>query len=173
MIMKDAKHMHKNLVITSMDEQIRSWITNFLSKPNPLLNNFPPCPFAKKALLDERVQIKKFTEWDELSHVAADWDDSLDVALWWFADRDLETMNNVKLQFNNVWRPHDMWLLMDHPDKHELINGVEMNFKLAGLLLLQRYSTLVDASETLKTQGYYKTWNATEQAFVHRRNLNN
>ena len=93
--MKDAKNMHKNLVITSMDEQIRSWITSFLSKPNPLLNNFPPCPFAKKALLDERVQIKKFTEWDDLSHVAADWDDSLDVALWWFADRDLETMNNV------------------------------------------------------------------------------
>ena len=105
--------------------------------------------------------------------MAADWDDSLDVALWWFADRDLETMNNVKLQFNNVWRPHDMWLLMDHPDKHELINGVEMNFKLAGLLLLQRYSTLVDASKTLKSQGYYNTWNAKEQAFVHRRNLNN
>ena len=92
MIMKDAKNMHKNLVITSMDEQIRSWITKFVSRPNPLLNNFPPCPFAKKAMLDDRIDIYKFDEWDDLSHVAADWDDSIDVAIWWFTDQHYELM---------------------------------------------------------------------------------
>ena len=45
-----------------------------------------------------------------------------------------------------------------------------MNFKLAGLLLLQRYSTLVDASKFLDRQGYYNCWNEVEQQFVHRRN---
>ena len=168
--MKNVENMHKNLVITSMDEQIRSWITKFVSKPNPLLNNFPPCPFAKKALLDERVSIQKFTNWDELSHVAADWDDSLDVAIWWFYDKPLEAMLKTKLQFNDVWQPHDMWLLMDHPDHYELVSGVEMNFGIAGLLLLQRYSALVDASKTLERQGYYNSWSDDDRAFVHRRN---
>ena len=166
----ETTSIHKNLVITSMDEQIRSWITNFLSKPNPLLNNFPPCPFAKKALIDERVQIKKFTEWDELSHVAADWDDSIDVAIWWFTDRSYEAMLATKTQFNDVWRPHDMWLLMDHPDNHELVSGVEMNFGLAGLLLLQRYSKLIEGSKVLAKQGYYDSWSDKEKDFVNRRN---
>ena len=169
--MTSVNKQPRNLTITSMDEEIQNWVYNFVSRPNPLLNNFPPCPFAKKAILDERVSIQKFKNWDELSHVAADWDDSLDVAIWWFySDRPFESMLETKLQFNTVWKPHDMWLLMDHPENYELVSGVEMNFGLAGLLLLQRFSTLVNASNTLDAQGYYASWSDDDKEFVRRRN---
>ena len=79
-------------------------------------------------------------------------------------------MLKTKLQFNVVWKPHDFWLLMDHPEKYELVSGVEMNFGLAGLLLLQRFSTLVSASKTLDEQGYYESWSDDDKEFVRRRN---
>ena len=45
-----------------------------------------------------------------------------------------------------------------------------MNFGLAGLLLLQRFSTLVNASNTLDAQGYYASWSDDDKEFVRRRN---
>ena len=164
--------MPKNLTISSMDDAIRDWINDFVSRPNPLLNNFPPCPFAKKAMMDDRVAVYRFENWDELSHVAADWDDSLDVAIWWFMPQEIppKALKSIKLKFNDVWRQHDMWLLADHPQIYENVSGVDMNFGEAGLLLLQRKSKLVDASKHLEKQGYYDSWSEEDQRFVRDRN---
>ena len=63
-----------------------------------------------------------------------------------------------------------MWLLMDHPDKHEFVSGVDMNFGQAGLLLLQRYSKLIEGSKALEKQGYYDSWSNAEKQFVFKRN---
>lgn len=168
--MDSAKITPKNLAITSMDDAIREWIDDFVSRPNPLLNNFPPCPFAKKAMMDNRVAVYKFKNWDNISYVAADWDDSLDVAIWWFpADLPTEPMVKTKLQFNDVWSQHDMWLLMDHPAIHETVSGVDMNFGPAGLLLLQKLSKLNEASRHLQRQGYYDSWSKEDQEFVKNR----
>ena len=41
-----------------IDKDIRTWIAEFVSKRNPDLNGFAPCPYAAKALLDDRVKIK-------------------------------------------------------------------------------------------------------------------
>ena len=39
-----------NFVFEEAKEYMLKWIGEFVSKPNPLLNNFPPCPFAKQAM---------------------------------------------------------------------------------------------------------------------------
>ncbi|NCX75013.1 MAG: hypothetical protein EBW91_03790, partial [Proteobacteria bacterium] len=36
---------------------IQNWILNFLSKPNDVFAKFPPCPFAKRAWLDDKVAV--------------------------------------------------------------------------------------------------------------------
>ena len=36
-------------------EDLENWIVETLSKPNPIFNNLPPCPYAKKAWLDGKV----------------------------------------------------------------------------------------------------------------------
>ena len=39
-------------------QDITAWINDFVSKPNALLNNFPPCPYARKAMLEQKVDIR-------------------------------------------------------------------------------------------------------------------
>ena len=45
-----------------------------------------------------------------------------------------------------------------------------MNFGQAGLLLLQRYSKLIEGSKALEKQGYYDSWSNAEKQFVFKRN---
>ena len=45
---------------------IKNWIKTFVTKPNPVFGNLPPCPFAQKAIIDNKV------EFVELNHIA-DW----------------------------------------------------------------------------------------------------
>ena len=49
-------------------------------------------------------------------------------------------------------------LLEDHPQRQELVNGVEMNFGKAALVLAQRLNKLNDASVQLRDKGYYRHW---------------
>ena len=44
-----------NFNIDEAKEYMLQWISDFVSKPNPLLNNFPPCPFAKQAVLEKKI----------------------------------------------------------------------------------------------------------------------
>ena len=35
---------------------IKNWIKTFVTKPNPVFGNLPPCPFAQKAIIDNKVE---------------------------------------------------------------------------------------------------------------------
>ena len=37
------------------EDSVKDWITNFLSKQSPAFNDLPPCPFAKQALIDNKI----------------------------------------------------------------------------------------------------------------------
>ena len=37
-------------------QKIKNWISKVITKPNPLFGNLPPCPFARKAILQNKVQ---------------------------------------------------------------------------------------------------------------------
>ena len=43
-------------------QDVKHWITEFVTKPNPLLNKLPPCPYAKQAMIEDKVQIVVPTE---------------------------------------------------------------------------------------------------------------
>jgi hypothetical protein len=53
---------------------------------------------------------------------------------------------------------HNYVILEDHPNDEEYVNGVKMNFGLAGLLVVQKLDKLNTASEQLKAKGYYDKW---------------
>ena len=57
---------------SSSNQNLKNWILDYLSKPNPVFNDLPPCPFAKKAWLDGNVEIKKFVNYDELEECVKD-----------------------------------------------------------------------------------------------------
>ena len=58
---------------SSSNRDLQSWILDFLSEPNKVFDNLPPCPFAKKAWLDGNVEVKKFEGFDSLDKDLANW----------------------------------------------------------------------------------------------------
>ena len=40
-------------------ETIKNWISEFVTKPNPVFGNLPPCPFAQKAIIENKELIQK------------------------------------------------------------------------------------------------------------------
>ena len=36
-------------------QKIQNWINNFVTQPNSVFGNLPPCPFARKAVVDNKV----------------------------------------------------------------------------------------------------------------------
>ena len=43
---------------------IKNWIKTFVTKPNPVFGNLPPCPFAQKAIIDNKVEFQELTALD-------------------------------------------------------------------------------------------------------------
>ena len=44
---------HKNQTPT---QTIKTWISEFVTKPNPVFGNLPPCPYAQKAIVEDKVE---------------------------------------------------------------------------------------------------------------------
>jgi hypothetical protein len=52
----------------------------------------------------------------------------------------------------------DFVALEDHPDDPEILNGVQMNFGKAPIVLFQRLSKINSAADNLRKRGYYDNW---------------
>ena len=44
-----------NFNLEEATSYIKKWLDEFVTQPNPLLNNFPPCPYAQQAIIDNKV----------------------------------------------------------------------------------------------------------------------
>jgi hypothetical protein len=143
---------------------IKDWITDFVSKPNPVFGDLPPCPFAQKAMVDGKV---KFLELDGIgefgtifTHI---WDHDFDKkdVLVIIAEPDQytarETME-IADRLNQAFMPRDVVILEDHPKIYEHVKGVKLNNGHYILFLVQRLSKLNKFSKMLESGPYYKNW---------------
>ena len=145
-------------------ETIRNWITDFVTKPNPIFGNLPPCPFAQKAMIDGKVE---FLELDGVaghetlySHIWHFDFDEKDV-LCMIAERDHFTTAetcDIAEKLNAYWMPRDVVVLEDHPDIPENVKEVKLNNGKHILFLAQRLSKLNRFSKLLEVGPYYKNW---------------
>ena len=85
-------------------EEIENWIFNYLDVANDYYNGNKPCPFAKKAFLNNKVRIIPGTRKDVMSEVS-NWDDTYELVAVVFEDYEgLEAWSdevNKKLYKNN------------------------------------------------------------------------
>lgn len=144
-------------------DYLQNWILDFVSKSNPDLNNFPPCPFAKQALIDSKI---KFLEVKSIKHCietirtqTSEWDDKLDLVALVFtklpnASTLVEEIENINQQIGRM----DFVVLEDHPEVEENVNGVIMNNGKYAICLMQRLSKIQTFSNILRRQGYYNVW---------------
>lgn len=139
-------------------QELEHWLTNFVEQPNPLLNNWPPCPYARQARLANQIYIV-FNSPLEISSYVSFLND-YDVVVLCF-DPAKYSASQIELftqHINSILIHKDLVVLEDHPESEEFINGVKMNFGKCGLLILQRLSKLNTAADQLKLKGYYRTW---------------
>lgn len=146
-----------------MDQQqirheLERWLVDFVEKPNPLLNNWPPCPYARQARLANKIHIV-FDSPLKISDYVTFLDDC-DVVVLCFdpAEYSVSQIELFTQHINSILVWKDYVVLEDHPDSEELINGVKMNFGKSGLMILQRLSKLNTAANQLQEKGYYNTW---------------
>ena len=145
-------------------QKIKNWIKDFVTRPNPVFGNLPPCPFAQKAIVDGKV---KFIELDGLgefgtifTHV---WDfdfDKKDVLIL-IAEPDQYTAEQtveIADMLNWAFMPRDVVILEDHPEISESVKRVKLNNGEYILFLAQRLSKLNRYSEMLEKGPYYKNW---------------
>ena len=145
-------------------QTIRNWIKDFVSKPNPVFGNLPPCPFAQKAIVDGKVnfvELNRTADWRTVYQLIwnTDFDDK-DV-LCVIADPDQfsarETVSMAD-DLNDRFMPRDIVILEDHPDIKESVKGVKLNNGHYTLFLAQRLSKLNKFSRMLEKGPYYKNW---------------
>ena len=148
-------------------ETIKNWIKDFVTKPNPIFGDLPPCPFAQKAMVDGKV---KFLELDGIgefgtifTHI---WDfdfDKKDVLVI-IAEPDQYTARetvDIAHKLNQAFMPRDVVILEDHPKIKEKVKTVKLNNGHYILFLAQRLSKLNRYSDMLENGPYYRNWSRT------------
>lgn len=140
---------------------ILKWIEDFVTQPNKDLNNFPPCPYAKQAVIDNKLQFE-VAELDIDLHLIKKslmWDDNIDVCCIFTPKHSAEELSRLVEDINKRYlMVYDFVALEDHPDDREEINGVCMNNGKYPIVLLQRLSKIQMFSGFLKKKGYYDVW---------------
>jgi hypothetical protein len=143
-------------------QDVIDWIVSFVEKPNPLLNNWPPCPYARQARLSNRLQIlqglhpyydlKRHSNWGMQNY---------DVVAYIYDPKEFDPIQfqDFVSSAQTAYLNHkDLIALEDHPGLPEKVLGVIMNQGTYALVFLQSKSKLNEAAQQLSEKGYYKDW---------------
>ena len=145
-------------------QQIQIWIKDFVTKPNPVFGNLPPCPFAQKAIIDNKVafvELDSIAGYSSLYHHIWRFDFDKQDVLVLIAEPDhftAEQTVEITENLNSYFMPRDVVVLEDHPKITEQVQQVKMNNGKYILFLAQKLSKLNKFSKMLETGPYYKNW---------------
>lgn len=156
-------------------KDIEHWIETFVEVPNPSLGGWPPCPYARRARLDQSFDIRLGTDvYKDLMNLATSGLQGREVIIYvydplaWPRDqfaRDIEAVNQGFLL------PQDIIALEDHPADPEWVNGVCMNQGTYALALCQSVTDLNAKAQAMARKGFYQAWpeDYLQQLFHHRK----
>lgn len=140
-------------------QDVMAWLTQFVEQPHPALAGWPPCPYARKARLDNKFAMKAGTEpyWD-LMRVDLG---TLDVIAFVYDPADFaaaEFENLVQRANQGFLLARDLIALPDHPDAPEIVNSVTMNQGQWAIVFVQALRKLDAHAKNLADRGYYHDW---------------
>lgn len=141
-------------------EQVQQWIENFVEQPRPELKGWPPCPYARRARLQQQISVTmgKIDPYTDLMDIDLE---DLMVAILIYNPTEFEA-DMFNRQVDNVNQgfslPRNLIALADHPDDKEEVNGICMNQGQWALVLVQSLDKLNHFAGVLAQQGYYDNW---------------
>lgn len=144
-------------------EKFNQWLTEFVEVPNPALGMWAPCPYARQARIDNKIELLFCENIADLLtdiHKAVTLiESSKEVAVVCFDPSMISVSElTVLVKDTNKSIMPNYVILEDHPDAKEYINGVKMNFGYCGLLVIQQLNKLNRVADQLQAKGYYNTW---------------
>ena len=167
-IRKQEAAINKHLE-DSIRKEIRDWSKHSLEKANENYNGFPPCPYAAKAWIDNKVDIQFKYDlspeklYENISHYNDKYELIILVDLEYELEPDrfhgyLEGINEAIS--NDAFQDKDIYVMGFHPedDTNEIIESdsfeTEVDY-VYSMIFIQRLSLLERASEKLRSKGYY------------------
>lgn len=148
---------------TQLHKEIEQWILESLSKSHPAFNNFPPCPYAKEALLKNKITIHTI-EGDAKEFIlnAVENFESYKVEVLVLVDEKNSLTKNqtqeLVKEVREILTPINYWLMYDHPAVEEMVSDFDVSFNKAPLFFLQKLDMLCKKADELEKTGYYKNW---------------
>ena len=145
-------------------QKIKNWINKFITKPNPVFGDLPPCPFARKAIMDDKVKFVELpgtADWRTLYQMIWNFDFNDKDVLCMIAEPDhftAEETVGIARELNERFMPRDVVILEDHPDIAEKVKHVTLNNGEYTLFLAQGLSKLNRHAKMLESGPYYKNW---------------
>lgn len=156
----------------TMESDIHEWIETKLSVELDEFNGLPACPFAKQAMLENKIKCVHLKNvfghivmpdyfLAELENFTYHWPKNKEVIVLGCdpADISAEKLSEVAEQANSTFlKKRGYIVLEDHPDHAENVAGYSVNQGTWALLLLQSRKKIIGAREILEKRGYYKNW---------------
>ena len=150
------------MVIDEVKADIEAWLINFVEIPHPALGNWAPCPYARKARLDNKYSVRIGTSLSaDLINAASEGMGDQDVYIYVYNPSDYnpeEFENTIDSTNEETLVPIDMLALSDHPGISEVVNGVHFNQGKYALALVQSLSKLHSHAQILGKKGFYTGW---------------
>jgi hypothetical protein len=148
-----------------IEADIRDWILTRLSKAHPAFNNLPPCPFAREALLANKVQLKplRFPAFECVQNEISQFEDSNIDVLVLFDELNQLSKTQIESLVQTIreqYAAKNYWLMYDHPDVEEHVADFDVSFNKTPLLFLQKLDNLNEKATELEQRGYYKNWSS-------------
>ena len=149
--------------------EIREWSKHSLEKANENYNGFPPCPYAAKAWIDNKVDIQfKYDISPEklyanISHYNDDYE--LIILVDFDYDPEPERFHDYLVGVNeaiskDAFQDADIYVMGFHPedDANEILESDSFETdveEVYAMVFIQRLSVLEKAAEKLRSKGYY------------------
>lgn len=152
---------------------ILQWIEKFVEAPHPALGGWSPCPYARRARLDNKVDIRAGSDdlYQDLAEVKIEHWDVIALVYDPIKHDCVEFENTIQLANQEILTAKNMIALGDHPDEIEDVNGVVMNQGKWALIFVQDLLELNDKAKQLGDKGFYDTWpdEYLNDLFLHRK----
>jgi len=153
-----------------LEQHIQEWVETFLNVPSETLNNLPPCPFAKQALITDKIVIRELKPLNhisikdyfkaEIENYTYHWPKGKEVVVLGCVPS-LISADNLEACVDETYEllaDRGYVSLEDHPDHVERVGDLVFNQGDYALILIQEASKLDKARKILAKQNYYKSW---------------
>lgn len=138
---------------------IENWIRGQIARVNRTTKQ-PICPFAKKVLQDQSLQITKAKK-DLLAHIIHCCHMvpifNLDIVILWIDYPITEKRLEDICRQAHEDKLH-MAIMYDHPSNDGLHQGVSFSYKRKPLVMIQPLDRLRRAQKQLRKTGWYSAW---------------